>query len=197
VTGGGGGSWSGGAITSPITYDENGYRNVFAAGINGTSYTNPLGSQYVAEVTMTSFGNDPKVIVSNRVPGVNEVDSITHTTYRNGGFYNTSTGYASQSDFNVANSSITYSSNSYGVAEQFTLSANGLQFRGPYQSNTCSFSHSGLTFSDGTTQTTAASGGGMSPPSSSNAVWVYGQWYSANVTSFMDGNYNYYTTLTF
>jgi hypothetical protein len=38
---------------------------------------------------------------------------------------------------------------------------------------------------------------GMSAPSSTNAVWAYGNWYSANVTGFYDGYMNYYTTLTF
>ena len=37
----------------------------------------------------------------------------------------------------------------------------------------------------------------FSGPSSSNAVWAYGNWYSANVTNIMDGNYQYWNVLTF
>ena len=38
---------------------------------------------------------------------------------------------------------------------------------------------------------------GFSAPSSSNSVWAYGNWYSANVTGIYDGYMNYYTVLTF
>ena len=38
---------------------------------------------------------------------------------------------------------------------------------------------------------------GFSGPSSSNSVWAYGGWYSANVTGIYDGYMNYYTVLTF
>jgi hypothetical protein len=38
--------------------------------------------------------------------------------------------------------------------------------------------------------------GGGSPPYT-NAVWAYGNWYSANVTGIYDGYMNYYTVLTF
>jgi hypothetical protein len=38
---------------------------------------------------------------------------------------------------------------------------------------------------------------GFSAPSSTNAVWAYGNWYSANVTGIYDGYMNYYTVLTF
>jgi hypothetical protein len=38
---------------------------------------------------------------------------------------------------------------------------------------------------------------GFSAPSSTNAVWAYGNWYNANVTGIYDGYMNYYTVLTF
>jgi hypothetical protein len=37
----------------------------------------------------------------------------------------------------------------------------------------------------------------ISAPSSSNSVWAYGGWYSANVSNIMDGNYYYWNVLTF
>jgi len=50
-----------------------------------------------------------------------------------------------------------------------------------------------ITFSDGTTQSTAAT----ASPASSNAVWYSGSWYSANVSTVQDTSYNYINVLSF
>jgi len=53
-----------------------------------------------------------------------------------------------------------------------------------------------ITFGDSTTMSTAPTG--MSPPSSSNAIWYSGAWYSANVSSVYDNNtMNYVNVLSF
>ena len=52
-----------------------------------------------------------------------------------------------------------------------------------------------ITFSDGTTQSTAPTG--ISAPSSSNAIWYGGAWYSANVSTVYDASYNFINVLSF
>ena len=186
-------SWSGGAITQPITYDRNdGYRGFYGANILGIQ----LGSG-VPSVASTLTEN--RLYLQNIQPGMYG-DTNQSTEYRNSGFGSYLTGGPVQSTFECnffGGGVINWYNSSYSTIDQYTLSSQGFQFRPPGASNTCSFSTSGITFADGTTQSTAASGGGGGSPPYYYSVWAYGQWYSANASTVYDTSYNYVNVLTF
>jgi hypothetical protein len=191
VVAGGGSTFTGGPITSPITYDDGGgFLSTFSAGSIGINLGGGTAPYYNANFNQNRFYLYSEVVGSYGT----ETATAQFTTT---GFSSVTTGPFS-SNLSVSGSGVIYSENNYGAISSFSLTPNGVQFMNPAGGGSSpAFGYGGLTFSDGTTQTTAASGGGMSPPSSSNAVWYSGGWYSANVTTVYDTSYNYVNVLTF
>ena len=194
VVAGGGSTFTGGPITSPITYASGDNTSTFASTLIDVTKTaasaglpfrttNIDGDRLIVSYQYDQYGSTKTAAALYNYKGFSSSD----TNIDNG--YTFDVGYTSPG-------SITYTSTSMGSPSgAMYITPTYITFSSPsYPSSPATFGLGGLTFSDGTTQTTAAS---SSSPPYTNAVWAYGQWYSANVTGFQDVNYNYYTTLTF
>jgi hypothetical protein len=174
--------FTGGAITTPITYDNgSGYISTFAAnsiGINEGGDTVPLKNANFNENRFYLFSQQVgsySDIVRTAELSLNGFSSV----YTSAGFeYNLQMGVSGIS-FSQSNS-ITPSDN-----KAFSLGASGVSFRDAGQSTACSFTPSGITFQDGTVQTTAATGGGATES------WVSSNFYplSGNPSGFVDSGY--------
>jgi hypothetical protein len=190
--GGGGGSWSGGAITSPITLDNGAGKNAYFSTVIGIDEVPASGS-----ITYkTSY-----VDTDNLYVGITQDEYGTLYTssarYRYNGMqavYSDSATYSST--FNVGYSApgqISYTESTMSGSSNYSLSALGFSFQNSGMAAAFSITSSGIAFPNGTTQTTA----GMVAPPYTNAIWYGGSWYSANVNSVTDGYGNYYNVLTF
>jgi hypothetical protein len=164
-----GGTFTGGPITSPITSTTT--NSVVTLGVDPVSTINGL---------TISPGS------SGYVGTISQIDYYA-------GFTNTNGSYGSV-QLSAGYDGIVLQSGTGTMkvkADDCILKNDGVSFL----SHTTSYKNSGITFSDGTTQTTAPT---ATNPTSSNSIWYSGGWYSANVSSVYDNNTtNYVNVLSF
>jgi len=193
VVAGGGSTFTGGPITSPITYASGNNNSAFGSASVEVTRTAAAGAYPIRQ----SYIDGDRLNVNYTYDDYGAT-AIAYAWYNYKGFKSSASDSTGSFTFDVgytAPGNISYTSNSGGSLADLYITPSYISFSSTaYPSSPATFGLGGLTFSDGTTQTTAASG---TAPPHYNAVWVYGNWYSANVTGFVDGNYNYYTTLTF
>jgi hypothetical protein len=187
-----GSTFTGGPVTSAITTD-NGSGKVGYFGQTLIGYEDdPTGGSYVNK---RSYITEDDLYVAKTIAEYG-INYTSYSRYRFNGFqaiYNDSS--VSSSTFNVGystNGVISYTAVTMSGNYDYTLSADGFTFKSPSMAAFFNISSSGITFPNGTTQTSA----GMSPPAYTNAIWYGGVWYSANVNSVTDGYGNYYNVLT-
>lgn len=191
VTGGGGGSWSGGTITSPIYYPSGNDTASFLSYVIDVTKTEADG----ALPRRTTNLNADRLLVSYTYDDYG-VERTYNASYNHKGFYSnfndSFTGYSL--DVGQTNTpNISGQVTSYLGSESYSITVSGISFISPSASYAATFGIGGIQFSNGTTQTTAAS----PSPSSSNAVWYSGGWYSANVSTVFDTSSNYINVLSF
>jgi hypothetical protein len=164
-----GGTFTGGPITSPITSTTT--NSVVTLGVDPVSTVNGL--------TIS--------------PGSGGIAGVSSQIDYYAGFTNVCGGYGSV-QVSAGYDGILMQSGSGTMrvkADDCILKNDGVSFL----SYTTSYKNSGITFSDGTTQSTAAN---ATNPTFSNAVWYGSGWYSATVTNLYDNtNYQYINVLTF
>ena len=187
-------SWSGGAITSPITYASGDNTSTFASTLIDVTKT---AASAGLPFRTTNIDGD-RLIVSYQYDQYG-VTTTAAALYNYKGFSSSDTNIDNGYTFDVGYTTpgnITFTSTNMGSPSGAMYITPGyITFSSPsYPSSPATFGLGGLTFSDGTTQTTAA-GGTASPYY--NAVWYNGNWYSANVSTVYDVGYNYITVLSF
>ena len=194
VAAGGGSTFTGGPITSPITYASGDNTSTFASTLIDVTKT---AASAGLPFRTTNIDGD-RLIVSYQYDdyGVTRTDAAL---YNYKGFSSSRSSSSDGYTFDVGYTtpgSITYTSTNMGSPSGAMYITPGyITFSSPsYPSSPATFGLGGLTFSDGTTQTTAA-GGTASPYY--NAVWYNGNWYSANVSTVYDVGYNYINVLSF
>jgi hypothetical protein len=161
-----GGTFTGGPITSPITSTTT--NSVVTLGVDPVSTVNGL---------TISPGSGGYAGTSS------QIDYYTGFTNVNGsyGSVQVAAGY----DGIVMQSG---SATMRVKADDCIFNNDGVTFL----SYTTSYKNSGITFSDGTTQTTAPT---ATNPTSSTAIWYGSGWYSANVSSVYDNNTSSYVNV--
>ena len=174
------GGFTGGAITSPITYDNgSGYISTFASnliGINEGASSVPFKNANFNENRFYLFD------VYVGAVGDEEVTAQFNLT----GITGSKTG-PSNYTFSTGSGGAVYSGSNYSVPSSFSYTRNGVSFQAEGQATACSFTPSGITFQDGTTQTTSAS----IPSGLATESWVTSNFYplSGNPSGFVDSSY--------
>jgi hypothetical protein len=190
---GGGSTFTGGPITSPITYASGNDTSGFASTTVEVTRTAASGAYPIRQ----SYIDGDKLNVNYTYDDYGAT-AIAYAWYNYKGFKSTASDSTGSFTFDVgytAPGSITYTSNSGGSLAALYITPGYITFSSSgYPSSPATFGLGGLTFSDGTTQTTAASG--TNPPHY-NSVWAYGGWQTASVNTVTDGSGNYYNALTF
>jgi hypothetical protein len=175
-----GGTFTGGAITSPITYDNgSGYISTFASnsiGINEGGLSVPFKNSnfnenrfYLFDVQATMYGDVEQTAQFNL-----------------SGLTGSGTG-PSNYTFSTGVGGAVFSGSNYSVPSSFSYTRNGVSFQAEGQATACSFTPSGITFQDGTVQTTAAN----VPSGLATESWVASYYYplSGNPSGFVDSSY--------
>jgi hypothetical protein len=173
-------TFTGGAITSPITYDNgSGYISTFASnsiGINEGGGSVPFKNSnfnenrfYLFDVQATMYGDVERTAEFN-------LSGLT-------GSGTGPTNYTFSTGLNGA----VFSGSNYSVPSSFSYTRNGVSFQAEGQATACSFTPSGITFQDGTVQTTSAS----IPSGLATESWVASYYYplSGNPSGFVDSSY--------
>jgi len=192
VAAGGGSTFTGGPITSPITYVSGDNNSTFASTVIDVTRTAAGGG---LPVRTTNIDGD-KLIAYYQYDdfGVTRTDSALYN-YKGFISYGTSSSLSYTFDVGYTNPGyIAYTETLMGSPSvSLTLNPGYISFYSPSYGSAATFGLGGLTFSDGTTQTTAST---ATNPPYTNAIWYGGAWYSANVNSVTDGYGNYYNVLT-
>ena len=177
VVAGGGGGTAWGSITGTLSSQTD---------LNTALGTkaNLAGAQFTGKVGM-GVAPDATAALKVDTNGIKFGDGTTQTT----------AGYS-------ANGPISYNDgfNTFFLGVNSSIPLTGVGVNGNAVTPTgfviAAYSGGTITFSDGTTQSTAPTG--ISAPSSSNAIWYGGAWYSANVSSVYDNNsMSYVNVLSF
>ena len=180
VAGGGGAAW--GSITGTLSSQTDLNTALGTkANLAGAQFTGKVGMGVAADATAAL-----KVDTNGIMFGNGTVQTVAAVSYNGGG----------------VSSPVTYFDgfNTFFLGLNSSLSLTGVGVNGNAVTPTgfviAASSGGNITFSDGTTQSTAPTG--MSAPSSSNAIWYGGAWYSAGVSSVYDNNtMNYVNVLSF
>ena len=188
-----GSTFTGGPITSPITYASGNDNSGFGYASFEVTRTAALGAYPIRQ----SFIDGDKLSVNYTYDDYGAT-AYRYAWYNYKGFKSTATDSTGTFTFDVGYTTpgnISYTSNSGGSLADFYITPSYITFSSTaYPSSPATFGLGGLTFSDGTTQTTAASG---TAPPNYNSLWAYGGWQSASVNTVTDGSGNYYNALTF
>jgi hypothetical protein len=188
-----GSTFTGGPITSPITYASGNDTSGFASTTVEVTRTAALGAYPIRQ----SYIDGDKLNVNYTYDDYG-VTANAYAFYNYKGFKSTASDSTGSFTFDVGYTnpgSITYTLNSMGTLADLYITPSYISFSSnSYPSSPATFGLGGLTFSDGTTQTTAASG---TAPPHTNSVWAYGGWQTASVNTVTDGSGNYYNALTF
>ena len=185
------GGFTGGAITSPITYVSGNNNSTFATTLIDVTRTAAAGG---LPIRTTNIDGD-RLIASYQYDdyGVTRTDTAL---YNYKGFSSSKTSSSIGYTFDVGYTNPGYiaytETNTGSPSGSWSISPGYISFSAPGYSTSATFGLSGITFSNGTTQATA----GVSAPPYTNTIWYSGGWYSANVNSVTDGYGNYYNVLT-
>lgn len=185
---GGGGSWSGGTITSPIYYPSGNNTASFLSSVIDVTKTDAGGALPIR----TTFIDGDKLRVSYSYDDYGST-ATAFASYGFAGFSASQSDSSGTKDFGVGTSGfgvINFTESGMSGTSGYYLSGSGISFQS--SPNSAIYGPTGINFSDGTSQTTA----GLPAPGFTNAIWYGGSWYAASVNSVTDGYGNYYNVLT-